>query len=850
MSLAPGARLGAYEIVSAIGAGGMGEVYRAKDPRLRRDVAIKVLPAAVASDADRLRRFEQEALATAALNHPNILSVHDVGKDGDTAYVVLELLEGRTLREAMAAGALPVRKAAEFAAQIANGLAAAHAKGIVHRDLKPENVFVTDDERVKILDFGLARIGDAAGTTSTVLGGTEPGTVLGTIGYMAPEQVRGVGVDHRSDIFSFGAILYELLSGRRAFAGDTPADTMTAILKEAPPELSESGRVIPPALERVVRRCLEKNPAVRFQSASDLAFALNLDPSSATTSGVAAAAPAEPRTRRPLAVAGLVAGALAIGTAAGFFAHDTLAPGSARITDVSYQPVTFDTGFVFAARFAKDTRTVVYSADWEGRARDLFVTSLDSRESRPLGLAGADLLGLAPSGDLAILAGSAIAPGGNSYRRRGTLARSSLTGAATREVLADVTFADVGPDGDVAAIRQSGIEQLLEFPVGQVVARGATFVTPRISPDGSHVAVMTVFPGAGIRLQVFRRAGGLVIEDQEKLNDWWGLAWRGPDEIWFAGVDESNSLGMFAFSLAGRRRLLYRAPGDFTLHDVSPGGDVLASFDRSTSRVELVDARGELRDLTWQDVGFMDLSNTGVVLRNQFVGGAGPEGSVMVWPPGASQPVRISSGLGLAISPDGSTVLVREDKTLKLVPVGPGRPRTLDIGALQPAGWAGWHPDGRVILQVQRADGTRSTVAVPPSGGPPVTVLPADLELMGGQIISPDGAHIVALGRDGGLRLCALTGGTCVAMPGSRLSDQMCGWTADSRSVIVRQGGAVPDQLETLDISTGRRAAWKTVRPKHPALNGIRYLMVAPNGSMLYNYSWARTDLYVIRGLR
>ena len=321
MALQAGTRLGSYEILSSIGAGGMGEVYRAHDARLRRDVAIKVLPAAVSTDADRLRRFEQEALATAALNHPNILAVYDVGREGHTAFVVEELLEGETLRERLSA-ALPVRKVVDYTIQIANGLAAAHEKGIVHRDLKPENIFVTRDERVKILDFGLAKtmMPVASGTSTELAGATEPGMVLGTVGYMAPEQVRAQTVDHRADIFSLGTLIYEMLSGRRAFQGDTTADTMTAILKETPPELAEGGRAVPPALDRVVSRCLEKNPARRFQSASDLAFALqSLSTDSRAISGATAAgAPAVPRISRavPLAatlVAGIAIGAIAVG---------------------------------------------------------------------------------------------------------------------------------------------------------------------------------------------------------------------------------------------------------------------------------------------------------------------------------------------------------------------------------------------------------------------------------------------------------------------------------------------------------------------------------------------------------
>jgi hypothetical protein len=280
MALAPGTRLGVYELVGAIGAGGMGEVYRARDPRLGRDVAIKVLPLAFAADPERLQRFEHEARAAAALNHPNILAVYDIGQHDGAPFIVAELLEGETLRERLRHGALPVRKAIDFGVQIAHGLAAAHEKGIVHRDLKPENLFLTTDGRVKILDFGLAKLTHAelalAGLSilPTAAPDTLPGMVLGTVGYMAPEQVRGHTADHRADIFALGTVLYEMLSGRRAFRGDTAIDTMTAILKENPQELPVVERHIPPTLERVVERCLEKNPAARFQSTRDLAFAL------------------------------------------------------------------------------------------------------------------------------------------------------------------------------------------------------------------------------------------------------------------------------------------------------------------------------------------------------------------------------------------------------------------------------------------------------------------------------------------------------------------------------------------------------------------------------------------------
>src|SRR5271157_5403856 len=274
MNLTPGTKLGHYELVSLLGAGGMGEVFRARDTRLKREVAIKVLTPALSLDADRMRRFEQEAMATAALNHPNILAVFDIGTNEGSPYVVSELLEGETLRERLRSGPIAVRKTLDYALQIAHGLAAAHEKGIIHRDLKPENIFITKDGRVKILDFGLAKLTQSEAGGQTLTHATEIGAVLGTAGYMSPEQVRGVTLDARSDIFAFGAILYEMIVGKRAFHGDTAADTMSAILKEDPPELNETNRNVSPALERIVQHCLEKNPEARFHSASDIAFDL------------------------------------------------------------------------------------------------------------------------------------------------------------------------------------------------------------------------------------------------------------------------------------------------------------------------------------------------------------------------------------------------------------------------------------------------------------------------------------------------------------------------------------------------------------------------------------------------
>ncbi len=399
MTLNSGIRLGPYEIIAPLGAGGMGEVYRARDTRLGRDVAVKVLPSSFSDDEQRLHRFEQEACAAGALNHPNILAIHDVGKHDGSPYVVSELLEGETLRERMAGAALPQRKAIDYSLQVARGLAAAHEKGIVHRDLKPENIFVTRDGRVKILDFGLAKLTEPAdGQPHTDLPtrriDTDPGMVMGTVGYMSPEQVRGRPVDHRADIFSFGAILYEMLTGKRAFHGESPAETMSAILREDPPELSVTNKTIAPGLERVVRHCLEKNPEERFHSASDLAFAIEALSGSTPTSSQIAAMPAlGPRwiKGREL-IAWIVAAVAVLGATLFLISYSRRAPVDAR--SVRFSIPTPEGSSFNSFAISPDGRRLAFIATDSSGKRRLWVRPLDSLTAQPL--VEADISGASP----------------------------------------------------------------------------------------------------------------------------------------------------------------------------------------------------------------------------------------------------------------------------------------------------------------------------------------------------------------------------------------------------------------------------------------------------------------------
>src|SRR6266542_5645587 len=447
MPLRPNTRLGRYELRSLLGAGGMGEVYRAHDPTLGRDVAIKVLPAACSADPERLLRFEREARAAGALNHPNIHSIYDVQTHDGAPYIVSELLEGETLRVLLSAGRVPQRKALDYARQIARALAAAHEKGIVHRDLKPENLFITTDGRLKILDFGLAKLTHAeegAGQKTnlpTATAGTEPGVVLGTLGYMSPEQVRGKPADVRSDIFSFGAILYETLSGRRAFQGDAAADTMSAILREDPPDLSLTNQNLPPGLERILRHCLEKNPEQRFQSARDLAFDLDALSNVSAAARPLPAAPVRAARRWSLLAAAIVVAALAV--TGSYIAGRRSQTGSAPASP-SFSQLTFRQQPIFKARFAPDGKTVVFSTATKGNTPEIFSLRLDYPGATPRGLPDVHLLAISSKGELAVLTRARYV--GHSLFD-GTLARMPLEGAAPREILEGVRDADWSPDG-------------------------------------------------------------------------------------------------------------------------------------------------------------------------------------------------------------------------------------------------------------------------------------------------------------------------------------------------------------------------------------------------------------------
>jgi len=851
MPLSAGTRLGAYEILSPLGAGGMGEVYRARDEKLGRDVAVKVLAERFARDAAAVARFEREARAVAALSHPNILAIHDFGREGDTVYAVTELLEGDTLRGRLSGSPPATRRAIDAALQVARGLAAAHEKGIVHRDLKPENVFLTEDGRVKILDFGLAKLLPAETAASdtrapTVEGGTEPGVVLGTLGYMSPEQVRGKAADHRTDIFAFGAILYEMLSGRRAFRGETAADTMSAILQQDPPDLSETNRSVPAALDRLVRRCLEKSPPQRFQSASDLAY--ELESMTAPSSSSVAARPRRGWSApRGALAAAVVLAALAAGVLAGrFLARAKDAPVA------SFRRLTFRRGNIGLARFAPDGQTVVYGASWEGAPVAVFSTRIGNPESTPLGYPKTNLVAISPSGELALSLRERALSGTQGV---GTLARAPLGGGEPRPMLEFVDAADWAPDGrDLAIVRNLEGRSRLEYPVGNVLVSTVLHIdSPRFSPAGDRIAFVEESP-KGVSIGFTDRKGKTTLLP----GDWQGVAsvaWDPSGEgIWLASSGEHGDSTLYRVDLRGRATPYLSIPDGSIVHDVARDGRILLEryHPRRGIIVHPPGSAGE-RDLTWFDLSdLVDLSADGsTVLFTERSSAAGKAGAFFLRKTDGSPAVKLGDGTAYALAPDGQFVLARPDGSpgLVLVPTGAGTPVPLPRGEIETPAGASFFPDGkRILVYGAPANGSpRAYVQEIPRGTPRAFAAPGFGTT--GKSISPDGSVLVVF-RDWqeDLFVLPVEGGPPRAIPNTKQLDPV-GWTPDGRSIYAEETNSMPARLLKIDVATGARTAFESLSPASiSTVIGIRNpLLTADGRGYAFGYSSASSsDLYLV----
>jgi eukaryotic-like serine/threonine-protein kinase len=859
MALTSGTKLGPYEIHTSIGAGGMGEVYRARDARLSRDVAIKVLPTSFSADPDRLQRFAQECRATAALNHPNILSIFDIGEDRAAPYVVSELLEGETLRDRLREGPILARKAIDYARQIANGLAAAHEKGITHRDLKPENLFITNDGRVKILDFGLAKLTrpepDDSGDAPTMQIATDAGTVMGTVGYMAPEQVRGKPADSRSDIFAFGAILYEMLSGKRAFHGDSPVETMSAILKEDPPDLTETNRNIPAALERIVRHCLEKNPAERFQSARDLAFNLEALSEISTSSRSGSVKPLaleeEKPSRRLLMPAVAVALVLASWVGIYLFAHRGAA------ANPTFHEITFRNGTIWDARFAPDGQTIVYGANWEGAPAELFTTRFDGTDSRSVGLPSAQILSISSKGEMAINLGATPY---TSFRLKGTLARVPLVGGAPREVLDGVHWADWGPDGEsFAVIRPTPVGDDLEYPIGNVIYTPQSWVSHvRFSPNGEYLAIADHVPSGDDGRIVIIDTKGNHKASSSFYTSVEGLAWSpNGKEVWFSAVPNGAARSLYALDLSGKERLIYRAPGGVTIHDISRSGLVLLTADKTRlGMFALAPGEAHERSLSWFDWSLLqDLSADGKTLLFSESGEAMGNGSGAIYlrNTDGSPAVRLGEGGFGKLSPDGKWALVEigHPSRLVLLPTGAGQSRQLTDNKIDHFA-TGWFPDNKKIFFGASETGKPGRSYVLDIDSPGAEPKPITPEGVVAGFASPDGKFLLAGNAKHERWLFPVDGGNPQKLTLDIEPEELAtGLIDNGKSLLVRTRG-LPLRITRIDMATGKRSPFKEIVPADPAgAQSIPVIRFSADGKS-YAYSLGRwlSDLYVVDGLR
>jgi len=859
MRFAPGARLGPFEILELLGAGGMGELYRARDTRLDRNVAIKLLPTDVVSARGRsVERFRLEARAIARITHPNICTLHDVGEDDSLMYLVMEYVPGDTFARRLEDGPIPLRLSMRVAIQIADALDHAHRNGVVHRDLKPANIMLARDS-AKLLDFGLARLRDRDelvpmdATQSGRL--TDKDALMGTVPYMAPEQIEGGEVDARTDVFSFGVVLYEMVGGRRPFRGDSRASLMSAIVAAEPETLSSARTNIPPGLERLILRCLAKNPDDRWQTARDLSAELSWIAETATN-GRAAPAPSTGKRRAALWSAVAVTALTAMGA---------VAWSRWRVHTVAdYRPVTFRTGIVTSARFTPDGRNFVYSASWEGQPYGAFLGRLEGADARDLGLRDSRILSISRTGEMAVVFGPQ-----NIERTFGprVLAQIPVAGGTRRDVMTGVVDADWIPGTNaLAVIRDHGTGEpwSVEFPAGKTIHRTAAAWSLRVSPDGSRVAFFEgpiVFGSAPqAAVTVIDRSG----QKSTLTRDWigYGLAWASSgNEIWFTATrPDQFAPHLRAVSLAGVERVVHRAPDWLVLHDIADDGRVLLS--RNSIRIGLACKSGEdaqERDLTWMvSSGAKDLSSDGqtVLFEDELFMAATGEPRILRRSVDGSPAVPVGEGYGAALSPDGRWVLALSGGRLVLWPTGPGDMVPLPKGNVVRIIDGGWLRDSRhIVFTGETADGTSRGHVQEIPAGLPRPIAPDHVILAGKAAARDEDSVLARVGNE--WILLPIRGGNGERLPALTARDMPVQWSPDGRYVytIDSVDGARSPAVDVnrVELTTGRRALWKTLTPSNPVgVEDMRETVVIASDGLSYCYSYLRRlgDLFVVDGLK
>jgi WD40 repeat protein len=870
--LAPGIRLGPYLVLAPLGEGGMGEVWKARDTRLDREVAVKVLSPAFANAPDRVLRFAREARLLAQLRHPAIAALHSFEEVDGRPLLVMELAEGETLAERIAAGPLPPAEALSIARQIGEALEEAHEKGIVHRDLKPANVKVSSDGKVKLLDFGLAKAwavepasgvlsGDEPSLVTQTSDQTTPGAVVGTVSYMAPEQARGRPVDKRADIWAFGVVLFEMLTGQRLFSRETPSDVVVAVLTHEPdwsllPEGTSAG------VRRLLRRCLSRDLRNRLHDIADARLELteaDAAPSipSAPSAPAFPAAVSRPPERSRAVRAALVATLVVVAAAGSAF----VATRRARTEPPLFRNLTWSHGDVFSARLTPDGENVVYSAAFDGRPLALYTARVDAIESRPLDLPAGDVVGISRKAEMALLTSRRNV---GSWKRVGTLTKASLSGGSPKPILEDVFAADISPDGTAFAVVRAGIPgQQLEYPIGRVVHRSRGWIShPRISPDGQRVAFFDHdVDGDDLGSVSILGRDGRVARLSSQLDYSQGLAWSpSGEEVWASSYRVEEGALLQAFSPSRPPRVLLRVPSTVRILDAGSDGRVLMTYDDTHVELEgRLAGDAAMRSYSWWRASFVTgISHDGALFSGDGAMSLEKGGSAAFYRrAGGSPPVRLGAGFSAGVSPDGSWVFLTpasgRGTRFQAVPTGPGEPRSYELGPVEAlvsgTRVLSFSEDGSLLAFTGTTGGSdlRGFLLDRKGGGAARPVTPEGVDEV---LLSPDGRSVAGVVRGKGVWVFPVATADGAPVAGTTKSDLPVAWESSSRALFVWDRG-IPLRVFRVDLVTGRRTLAMEVSPLDP--NGVLYghVRFTPDlAHFLFRFRRHTSYLAVVTGVR